>query len=129
VLTFPLPTVGSRLGFRRTASSSFKSSEISSDDGNLLALHPSVKPVRLVADALLDSTARGEIVLEAFLGSGTTLIAAERVRRVCRGLEIDPLYVDTAIRRWQAHTGEDAYHAETGCSFDEISRTFGDDND
>jgi DNA modification methylase len=85
--------------------------------------------VRLVADALLDSTARGEIVLDAFLGSGTTLIAAERVRRVCRGLEIDPLYVDTAIRRWQAHTGEDAYHAETGCSFDEISGTLGDDND
>jgi DNA modification methylase len=95
------------------------------DEGNLLALHPTVKPVRLVADALLDSTARGDIVLDAFLGSGTTLIAAERVGRVCCGLEIDPLYVDTAIRRWQAHTGEDARHTKTGCSFDEIIPTLG----
>jgi DNA modification methylase len=97
-----------------------------SDEGNLLALHPTVKPVRLVADAILDSTARGDIVLDAFLGSGTTLIAAERVRRRCYALEIDPLYVDTAIRRWQAYTGEAATHAATGRSFDEISRTLGD---
>jgi hypothetical protein len=96
-----------------------------SDEGNLLALHPTVKPVRLVADALLDCTARGDIVLDGFLGIGTTLLAAERVGRVCRGLEIDPLYVDTAIRRWQAHTGEDAIHVETGCSFAEISRKTG----
>jgi hypothetical protein len=100
----------------------------SSDEGNLLALHPTVKPVRLVADALLDSTARGDIVLDAFLGSGTTLIAAERVRRRCFALEIDPIYVDTAIRRWQAYTGEAAHHAATGRSFDEISRTLGEDN-
>ncbi len=92
-----------------------------SDEGNLLAMHPTVKPVRLVADALLDSTARGDIVLDGFLGSGTTLLAAERVGRVCRGLEIDPLYVDTAIRRWQAHTGEDAVNVGTGCSFDETA--------
>ena len=97
-----------------------------SDEGNLLALHPTVKPVRLVADALLDSTARGDIVLDAFLGSGTTLIAAERVGRRCYALEIDPLYVDTAIRRWQAYTGEAAAHAETGRSFDEIRSTLGD---
>ena len=92
-----------------------------SDEGNLLALHPTVKPVRLVADALLDCTARGDIVLDPFLGSGTTLLAAERVGRVCRGLEIDPLYADTAIRRWQAHTGDEARHAESGRSFDEIA--------
>jgi DNA modification methylase len=91
------------------------------EEGNLLALHPTVKPVRLVADALLDCTARGEIVLDAFLGSGTTLLAAERVGRVCHALEIDPLYVDTAIRRWQTHTGEKARHAESGRSFDEIA--------
>ena len=96
-----------------------------SDEGNLMALHPTIKPVRLVADALLDSTARGEIVLDAFLGSGTTLIAAERVGRRCFALEIDPLYVDTAIRRWQAYTGEAATHAETGQSFNEISSTLG----
>ena len=80
-----------------------------------------MKPVRLVADALLDCTARGDIVLDPFLGSGTTLLAAERVGRVCRGLEIDPLYADTAIRRWQAHTGDEARHAESGRSFDEIA--------
>jgi DNA modification methylase len=96
-----------------------------SEEGDLLALHPTVKPVRLVADALLDSTARGEIVLDGFLGSGTTLIAAERVGRICRGLEIDPLYVDTAIRRWQADTGEAAQHANTGTTFDQISSTLG----
>jgi DNA modification methylase len=98
-----------------------------SDEGNLLALHPTIKPVRLVADALLDSTAPGDIVLDAFLGSGTTLIAAERVRRRCYGVEIDPLYVDTAIRRWQAYTGDAAAHAVTGRTFDEISRTLGDE--
>jgi DNA modification methylase len=93
----------------------------SSEEGNLLALHPTVKPVRLVADALLDCTARGEIVLDPFLGSGTSLLAAERVGRVCRGIEIDPLYVDTAIRRWQTHTGDEARHVESGRSFDEIA--------
>ncbi|HEV8029838.1 MAG TPA: DNA methyltransferase, partial [Stellaceae bacterium] len=96
-----------------------------SEEGDLLALHPTVKPARLVADALLDSTARGEIVLDGFLGSGTTLIAAERDGRICRGLEIDPLYVDAAIRRWQADTGEVAHHANTGTSFDQISSTLG----
>jgi DNA modification methylase len=74
-----------------------------------------------VADAVRDCSCRGEIVFDAFLGSGTTLIAAERTGRVCRGLEIDPLYVDTAIRRWEAITGECARHAGSGCSFDEIA--------
>jgi DNA modification methylase len=90
------------------------------DEGNLLALHPTVKPVAMVADALLDCSGRGEIVLDSFLGSGTTLIAAERVGRVCYGIEIDPLYVDTAIRRWQKHTGDHALHATTGKRFDDI---------
>jgi DNA modification methylase len=80
------------------------------EEGNLLVLHPTIKPVQLIADALLDCSARGEIVLDSFLGSGSTLIAAERVGRVCYGLEIDPLYVDVAIRRWQQYTGERAIH-------------------
>jgi DNA modification methylase len=91
----------------------------SGSEGNLLALHPTVKPVALVADALRDCSSRGEIVLDAFLGSGTTLIAAERTGRICRGLEIDPLYVDTAVRRWQALTGQHARHAESGLMFNE----------
>ncbi|TLY72881.1 MAG: site-specific DNA-methyltransferase [Gammaproteobacteria bacterium] len=91
----------------------------SGTEGNLLALHPTVKPVALVADALRDCSSRGEIVLDAFLGSGTTLIAAERTGRNCRGLELEPAYVDTAIRRWQALTGERARHAGSGRLFEE----------
>jgi DNA modification methylase len=91
-----------------------------SGEGNLLHLHPTVKPVAMVADAILDCTARGEIILDAFLGSGTTLIAAERVGRFCHGLEIDPLYVDVGIRRWQKYTGDFAVLAATGKRFDEI---------
>jgi DNA modification methylase len=101
----------------------------SSEEGNLLALHPTVKPVRLIADALLDCTKRGEIVLDGFLGSGTTVIAAERVGRTCYALEIEPLYVDTAIRRWQADTGNHAIHAETGKTFEEICQIRGACND
>ena len=91
------------------------------DEGNLLALHPTVKPVALVADALLDCSARGQIVLDSFLGSGSTLIAAERVGRICYGIEIDPLYVDTAVRRWQRHTGENAVHMRSGKTFNDAS--------
>jgi DNA modification methylase len=93
----------------------------STAEGNLLALHPTVKPVAMVADAILDCTARGEIVLDAFLGSGTTVIAAERVGRRCCGLEIDPHYVDVAIWRWQALTGGHARHAISGRSFDDLA--------
>ncbi len=91
------------------------------DEGNLLALHPTVKPVTMVADAILDCSARGDLVLDSFLGSGTSLIAAERVGRICMGIELDPLYVDVAIRRWQKHTGDHAIHLTTGKSFDEIA--------
>ena len=84
---------------------------------NLLALHPTAKPVELVMDALLDCSSRGKIVLDAFLGSGTTLLAAERTGRICRGIELDPLYVDTAIRRWQNLTGRDAVRLADGKLF------------
>jgi DNA modification methylase len=76
-----------------------------------------VKPVALIADALLDCSLRGDIVLDPFLGSGSTLMAAERVGRVCRGVELDPIYVDVAIRRWQRLTGERAIHAQSGADF------------
>jgi DNA modification methylase len=91
------------------------------EEGNLLALHPTVKPVAMVADAILDCSSRGDIVLDAFLGSGTTVIAAERTGRRCYGLELDPGYVDTIIRRWQALTGEGARHAMSGRSFDDLA--------
>jgi len=92
------------------------------EEGNLLALHPTVKPVAMVADAILDCSARGDIVLDAFLGSGTTVIAAERSGRRCYGLELDPAYVDTIIRRWQALTSGSARHAASGRGFDDLAR-------
>jgi DNA modification methylase len=70
-----------------------------------LALHPTVKPTGLVADALQDVTRRGDLVLDLFLGSGTTLMAADRVGRRFRGIDIDPAYVDVAIERWTQRTG------------------------
>jgi DNA modification methylase len=91
-------------------------------EGNLLALHPTVKPVAMVADAILDCSARGDIVLDGFLGSGTTVIAAERTGRRCYALELDPGYVDTVLRRWQVQTGRSARHAATGRSFDDLAR-------
>lgn len=96
---------------------SIASSRHSTDEDDLLAMHPTVKPVRLVADALLDASNRRDIVLDIFLGSGTTLIAAHRAGRLCFGMEIDPAYIDVAICRWQADTGGDAVHAATGQTF------------
>jgi DNA modification methylase len=90
-------------------------------EGNLLALHPTPKPVAMVADAILDCSGRGEIVLDPFLGSGTAVIAAERTGRRCCAMELDPAYVDTAVRRWQALTGGIARHAATGRSFDDLA--------
>jgi DNA modification methylase len=92
----------------------------SGTEGDLLSMHPTVKPISLAADALLDASARGEIVLDAFLGAGTTLLAAERVGRVCYGLEIEPKYVDLAIRRWQMLTGEHAILDGTTKTFSEV---------
>lgn len=73
-----------------------------------LEMHPTVKPVAMVADAICDVTRQGELVLDIFLGSGTSLVAAERVGRRFRGVDIDPAYVDVAIERWQKLTGEEA---------------------
>lgn len=89
----------------------------SGPDGDLLALHPTPKPVALIADAIKDSTRRGALVLDPFLGSGTAVIAAERAGRACYGLELDPIYVDAIIRRWQRRTKRDAIHVESGESF------------
>ncbi|TMV06566.1 site-specific DNA-methyltransferase [Ruegeria sediminis] len=76
-----------------------------------LQAHPTPKPVAMIKDAILDVTKRGDIVLDPFLGSGSTLIAAERCGRVTRGLEIDPAYVDVALRRWRDETGKEPVRA------------------
>jgi DNA modification methylase len=73
-----------------------------------LELHPTVKPVAMVADAICDVTRQGDIILDIFLGSGTSLIAAERVGRKFRGVDVDPAYIDVAIERWEALTGKKA---------------------
>jgi DNA modification methylase len=108
-------------GRNRTNVWNYDSASVQARKGNnLLALHPTAKPVPLVMDALLDCSRRGGIVLDSFLGSGTTLLAAERTDRICRGIELDPLYVDTAIRRWQNLTGSDAIRCSDGRLFHEI---------
>jgi DNA modification methylase len=107
-------------GRDRTNVWNYPSPRTPSDEGNLLSLHPTVKPVRLIADAILDSTERGHIVLDSFLGSGTCMIAAERVGRRCFGMELNPLYVDVIVRRWQAYTGEEARSASSGKSFKQL---------
>jgi DNA modification methylase len=83
-------------------------------------MHPTVKPVALVADAIMDCSRRGDIVLDCFGGSGTTLIAAEQTGRVAYLMEIDPIYVDVTVKRYQKFTGKDAVHAATGLTFQQL---------
>jgi 16S rRNA G966 N2-methylase RsmD len=90
------------------------------DRDDSLAMHPTVKPVALVADAIKDCSRRRQIVLDPFAGSGTTIIAAEKTGRRARVLELDPLYCDTIIRRWQDYTGKRALNIEKGLSFENL---------
>ncbi len=88
-----------------------------------LAMHPTVKPVALVADAIRDCSRRGDLVLDSFGGSGTTLIACERTNRQARLIELDPIYCDQIVRRWQKLTGRKAVQAVTGVSFDHANKS------
>jgi len=97
-------------------------------DKDKLNLHPTVKPVEMVKDAILDVTNRNQIVLDTFLGSGTTLIAAEKAGRICYGIELEPLYIDTAIRRWQDLTGNSAINLNIGKSYRELLELKGSGN-
>ncbi|MFT5181538.1 MAG: hypothetical protein ACI8S3_001422 [Alphaproteobacteria bacterium] len=85
-----------------------------------LRMHPTVKPVALVADAIRDATHRGDVVLDNFVGSGTTIMAAQQVGRLAYGMDLDPLYIDTAIRRWQEAGGEKAQLASSGETFTDV---------
>jgi DNA modification methylase len=89
------------------------------------ALHPTAKPVALVADAIKDGTRKGDVVLDTVAGAGTTIMAAEQVGRPARALGVEPRLVDVAIRRWQAGTRRGAIHAESALSFDEIEARSG----
>lgn len=95
-------------------------STVGSDARKGLKDHPTVKPTSMLEDALLDLSNREGIVLDPFLGSGSTLIAAQKTGRRCRGVEIDPRFVDLTVRRWQNITGRDAVLESTGQTFDEI---------
>ena len=86
-----------------------------------LELHPTVKPVAMIADAIRDASDRGDLILDPFLGSGTTAIACEQTGRICAGMELDPKYVDVIVRRWEAFTGGEARHAGTGLTFREMA--------
>ncbi|MFC0588297.1 site-specific DNA-methyltransferase [Novosphingobium aquiterrae] len=94
-----------------------------------LADHPTPKPVEMVVDMLLDVTKRGDVVLDPFSGSGTTLIAAEHCRRNACAIELDPKYVDRSIRRWEALTGREAIHTESGMTFSELMAARSGQND
>lgn len=96
-------------------------SSISGSRGDELAMHPTVKPVALVADAIRDCSRRGEVVLDCFGGSGSTLIAAEKTGRRARLIEYDPLYCDTIVRRWETQTGKTATLVVTGDSFEDVA--------
>jgi DNA modification methylase len=86
-----------------------------------LALHPTVKPMPLVADAIRDCTRRQDVVLDSFAGSGTTILAVERTGRIARALELDPAYVDACVLRWEKFTGRKAIHAQRGIAFGEVA--------
>jgi DNA modification methylase len=85
-----------------------------------LRMHPTVKPTALVVDAMKDCSRRGSIVLDPFLGSGTTLVAAEQIGRLAYGIELHPAYVDVSIERWQRLTRRDAVLEGTSITFDEL---------
>jgi DNA modification methylase len=96
-------------------------SSISSSRAEDLAMHPTVKPVALVADAIRDCSRRGDIVLDPFGGSGTTLIAADKCGRAARLIEYDPGYCDTIIARWERLTGKQAMLVSTGEVFEDVA--------
>jgi DNA modification methylase len=85
-----------------------------------LTAHPTAKPVAMIRDALMDVSARGEIVLDPFLGGGATVMAAEATGRIVRGLELDPLYVDVTLRRWRGATGGEPVRQADGMLFRDL---------
>lgn len=92
------------------------------EEGNPLAMHPTVKPLALIGDILLDASIKGDIVVDPFAGSGTSLIAAEKLGRKARSIELDPAYCDTIIRRWQHWTGDVAVRVADGMPFPALER-------
>jgi DNA modification methylase len=96
-------------------------SSLSAGRADELAMHPTVKPVALIADAIRDCSRRGEVVLDGFGGSGSTLIAAEKTGRCSRLIEYDPAYCDTIVRRWEAYTGKQATLQGSNSTFEQLA--------
>jgi DNA modification methylase len=96
-------------------------SSIGANRSEELAMHPTVKPVALIADAIRDCSKRGEVVLDGFGGSGSTLIAAEKTGRAARLIEYDPIYCDTIIRRWETYTGKKVTLEGAGATFEDLA--------
>ena len=111
-----------RLGRNRSNLWSYAgATTLGSDAREGLSVHPTVKPCAMLEDAILDVTSRGEVVLDCFLGSGSTLIAAETTGRICRAVELDLGYIDAAVERWQRAAGAEAILNETNETFAEVS--------
>jgi DNA modification methylase len=85
-------------------------------------MHPTVKPVAMISDAIKDCSRKGGLILDSFAGSGTTIMAAQATGRCARAIELDPVYVDVAVQRWQKATGQKAILAGDGRSFDELKK-------
>jgi DNA modification methylase len=109
-----------RAGRNRTNVWNYPGANVRVKGKRALDYHPTPKPITLVADAILDCTRPGDLILDPFLGSGTTILAAEKTRRKAHGIELDPIYVDVAIQRWQRMTGRDAIHTETGKTYRQL---------
>jgi DNA modification methylase len=108
-----------KYGRNRTNVWQYPSANMSKEGREALKDHPTPKPVAMIADIFRDVTKPGDLVFDPFLGGGTAIIAAERTRRHCYGIELDPHYVDATVRRWQKYTNQEAVHAETGRTFSE----------
>ncbi|MGL4333794.1 MAG: DNA-methyltransferase, partial [Lactococcus garvieae] len=91
--------------------------------GRESGVHPTIKPIELVANEVKISSKKGSIVSDPFLGSGTTLIACEQLNRICYGMELDPKYVDVIVERWQKLTGKEAIEESTGLTFNSMKST------
>jgi DNA modification methylase len=108
-------------GRQRSNVWTYPGARLGSEARDGLQHHPTVKPVAMLEDAMLDMSERGDIVIEPFLGSGSTLIACEKTGRRCRGVELDPLYIEVILRRYEAVTGQAAVLESTGETFAELA--------
>lgn len=99
--------------------------EVGRDNGKEDSIHPTQKPVELARRAIKNSSREGEIVLDFFAGSGSTLIACEQLHRACYAIELDPRYCDAIIRRWETLTGKKAIHATEKKTHEAITKARG----